>query len=195
MEADQFGPGWQLPGDLEHFLRLIHRISAPSVCSDPAVVTPSFGSPLRARPNITCLIRGRRKLYSHDIRARPRFGQKGRVQGFGNSVATRISKFDRLLAASPFWIDDGDRMSGQNELDVSGLDIPAAGCCALLLALRLRRSSGRLRPQQNHWDGSTTTKRWKGHYRPCRTGADGARTTNSARSTSSSRRHGWQRPR
>jgi len=50
---------------------------------------------------------------------------------------------------------------------------PAAGRCASLLPLRLRRSSGRLRPQQNRWGGSTTTKRWKGHCRPCRTGAMG----------------------
>jgi hypothetical protein len=28
------------------------------------------------------------------------------------------------LATSPFWIDDRDRMSGQNELDVSGPGIP-----------------------------------------------------------------------
>ena len=34
-----------------------------------------------------------------------------------------IAASTAILSTSPFWIDDGDRMSGQNKLDVSGPDI------------------------------------------------------------------------
>jgi hypothetical protein len=86
-------------------------------------------------------------------------------------------------------------MSGQNELDVSGPGIPrrralrVAAAAALATVVWSPSASaepvGRIDNDEALEGALPALSNW----------GDGARTTNSARSTSSSRRHGWQRPR